>query len=232
VISNRQRRVPAFALVIEDRVIGADGQSVAAGRAFAIRVGPGESELRTYRLLPERRGELRFVGFNVFTRFPFGLFSKALSLEVPESTLVYPKVEPVEAMRHLGPTRQKGEGRSAGRGSGALVAGLRDWEPGDALRRVHWPSSLRRGSLSVREQEHEEQTEVEVQLRTAGERSGDAFERSVGWAASEVVAFLQAGSRVGLRTDSDRLPAGTGLAQRGTLLAFLARVAPGATETA
>jgi hypothetical protein len=48
----------------------------------------------------------------------------------------------------------------------------------------------------------------------------------VSWAASEIVAFLAAGSRVALRTDRERLPARDGLLQRRSLLAFLARVEP------
>jgi hypothetical protein len=42
------------------------------------------------------------------------------------------------------------------------------------------------------------------------------------------VAFLSAGSRVGLRTDRERLPARDGPHQRTSLLAFLARVEPDA----
>ena len=43
-----------------------------------------------YRFRPEQRGPVRFIGFRVSTRFPFGLFSKALILEHPERSLIYP----------------------------------------------------------------------------------------------------------------------------------------------
>jgi len=230
VVSNRQRRVPAFALVIEDRLRTADGEIRPAGRAFALRVGPESAELRSYRLVPELRGELNFEGFQVYTRFPFGLFSKSLSLDVPGSTLVYPRVDAIDRLRPPAPARDAGEAHAGARGSGALVAGLRDWEPGDAMRRIHWPSSLRRRALCVREQERETQTEVEIALETAGRLSGERFERCVDRAASEVVAFLDAGSRVALRTDTERFPADSGARQRSRLLAFLARVEPGAVE--
>jgi uncharacterized protein (DUF58 family) len=225
-IANRQRRVPAFAVVVEDRVRERERPGRAAGRVFALRVGPGEREIRSYRFRPNGRGEIRFEGFHVYTRFPFGLFSKALRIESPERALVYPAVEPLGVPPQLGSTRELGQ-RPAGRGAtGAEVSGLRDFEPGDLVRRIHWPASLRRGALVVREVRSQQQDEIEVRLRTAGQGPGEPFERSVSWAASEVVAFLAAGSRVGLRTDREHFPGRDGAQQRARLLAFLARVEP------
>jgi uncharacterized protein (DUF58 family) len=225
-IANRQRRIPAFAVVVEDRVRERGRPERAAGRAFALRIGAGEREVRSYRFRPTSRGELRFEGFQVFTRFPFGLFSKALRIEAPAAALVYPALEPVAVPPHLGSTRDAGE-RAQGRAcSGAEVSGLRDFAPGDPIRRIHWPSSLRRRALVVREVRSQQQDEVEVRLRTAGQSAGEAFERAVRWAASEVVAFLAAGSRVALRTDRELLPGSAGARQRARILAFLARVEP------
>lgn len=225
-ISNQQRRIPAFAVVVEDRVRERGAAERAAGRVFALRVGPGQSEARSYRFRPQGRGEVRFEGFQVYTRFPFGLFSKALRIESGEAALAYPAVEPVGTPPKLGSRRELGE-RPAGRGAaGAEVAGLRDFTVGDPVRRIHWPTSLRRDKLVVREVRSHQQDEIEVCLRTAGQGPGEAFERAVSWAASEVVAFLAAGSLVGLRTDRERVPARDGLPQRTHLLSFLACVAP------
>jgi len=225
-IANLQRRIPAFTLVVEDRVRERHGPERAAGRAFALRVGPGACEVRSYRFRPQGRGEIEFRGFHVYTRFPFGLFSKSLRIEAPEAALVFPAIEPVKAPAHLGATARRGE-RPQGRGeAGAEVGGLRDFVPGDPVRRIHWPTSLRRDALVVREVRSQQQDEVEVQLRTAGQSPGERFEGAVRWAASEVVAFLAAGSLVALRTDSERLAAREGTQQRSRLLAFLARVEP------
>ena len=225
-IANQQRRIPAFAVVVEDRVSERGAPERAAGRVFALRVGPGESEVRSYRFTPHGRGEIRFEGFQVYTRFPFGLFSKALRIESPEAALAYPAVEMVAVPPSLGSTREPGE-RRAGRGeAGAEVAGLREYTPGDPVRRIHWPTSLRREVLAVREVRSQQQDEIEVRLRTAGQRPGEGFERSVSWAASEVVAFLRAGTRVALRTDATWLAGHEGGAQRARLLGFLARVEP------
>jgi uncharacterized protein (DUF58 family) len=225
-IANHQRRIPAFAVVVEDRVRERGGRERAAGRIFALRVAPNGRELRSYRYRPDGRGEIRFEGFQVYTRFPFGLFSKALRIESAQPALVYPALEGVGVPPRLGSTREAGE-RPAGRGvAGAEVSGLRDFAPGDALRRIHWPSSLRRSALVVREVRSHQRDEIEIRLRTAGQAAGEIFERAVSWAASEVVAFLAAGSRVALRTDGERLAAREGAQQRARLLGFLARVEP------
>jgi uncharacterized protein (DUF58 family) len=228
-IRNRQQRVPAFAVVVEDRVATPDGKPRAVGRAFVLRTGPGRTETRAYRLVPSQRGEIVFVGYQVFTRFPFGLFSKALQLGDREASLVYPRVEPVRVPADFGAAHDAGEAVSGRRGAGVLASELRHYEPGDPMRRIHWRSSLRRGELLVREVESEQRREVEVQLSTEGRPPGELFERSVSWAASEVVAFLEAGVRVALRTDATQIGPGAGSGQRGRLLGFLARVAPDAS---
>jgi uncharacterized protein (DUF58 family) len=225
-IANRQRRVVSYALIVEDRWIDEQRRERAAGRCFALRIAPGGSELRSYRLRPERRGDLSFAGFVVSTRFPFGLFSKSRAFEAPECALVYPAVDPVPIPRDFGGARESGEAVAGPRGSGAEVGGVREFERGDAPRWIAWRASLRSQSLWVREVESEHQGEVEVRLRTAGRPADPGFERDVRSSASEVFALLERGLRVGLRTDRDRVDADAGAQQRARLLGFLARVVP------
>ena len=44
--TNTLRRVPAFAVVVEDRVAEGDEPTRAAGRAFALRIDPGTTETK------------------------------------------------------------------------------------------------------------------------------------------------------------------------------------------
>ncbi len=226
-IRNDQRRASSFAVVIEDRRRDATGTTEPLGRVFALRIAPGAVERLTYVVVPTRRGRLEFAGFRVITRFPFGLFSKSLVLPVSETALVYPPVDPATVPPGFGEARRDGEALEARGGHGCDAAGLRDYEAGDSPRRVHWPASLRRRALVVREFESERGAEAEVRLRTRTAEPGEAFERSVRWAASEIVALLEAGRRVALRTDAEHLPADEGPRQRARLLAFLALVEPG-----
>jgi uncharacterized protein (DUF58 family) len=226
-VANAQRRTWSHAIVVEDlgRAPG-DAAEAVLGRVFAMRVAPGRSESRSYRLEPRRRGELRFRGFRVSTRFPFGLFAKSLELPRDAALIVYPRLA---AQRP--PARRAGDPRAqreaAGRGAQATeVAGLRDFAPGDSPRRVHWRASWRRGALLVRATEGTATGESEVRLRTRGAPGGEAFEREVERAAGEAESGLRAGLRVALRTDSAAFPPETGTAHRARLLGYLALVEP------
>ena len=224
-VRNQQRRVPSFAVVVED-VIRANDMTRTAGRAFALRVAPGSAETRSYRFAPPVRGTLEFVGFRVATRFPFGLFSKALWIEAARETLVFPALDSLPPATPYGGVMRRGDWRSGPAGLSPESAGLRGYAPGDAIRRVHWRASFRRGLLLVREQEQECTGETVVRLRTAGVSRGPVFEAAVRRAASEVAVNLRSGLRVSLRTDATLFPPAEGPSQRRRLLAHLALVEP------
>jgi uncharacterized protein (DUF58 family) len=235
-IHNDQPRVPAFAIVVEDHgYLGADAHdphgadkdhesSEPTGRAFALRIGAGEHELRAYSFTPRRRGRSAFAGQRVSTRFPFGLFVKSRWLDDPCAAIVFPAIESVGALASVAAPRPTGDSQSGPDGQGADVSGLREFVTGDSARRIHWKSSLRRGELVVGEVDAADDAEIEVLLRTRGP-SPDQFEQRVVWAASEVVGHLERGLRVSLRTDTDRIEPGTGPVHRAHLLRFLALVA-------
>lgn len=225
-IENTQRRMASFAIVVEDLLGESPARARTAGRCFVLRVGPGERVTRSYGLVAERRGPLRFWGCRVATRFPFGLFSKAMLLEEEGELLVYPHLGP-RPLRAGVPAAPQGRQRGGGRGgTSPEAAGLRSFVPGDPMRHVHWRSSLRRGELLVRDREREERAETRVHLDTRGAPEGARFEAEVERAASDVAAHLEAGYRVALRTDEVAFPAEGGRRQRRRLLAYLARVAP------
>jgi uncharacterized protein (DUF58 family) len=227
-IRNAKPRVPSFAVAVEDRVREAGGAERPAGRAFVLRVAAGRGERRLYRFEAARRGRASFTGFRVSTRFPFGLFLKSLVLEAAEPALVYPALHESAPPVRRGSDRRPGEAATGRSGPGSEVGGVRDFAAGDSARRIAWRATLRAGALLVRDTEREESSEVLVPLRTRGERAGARFEELVRRAASRVVAALDAGLRVGLRTDEGLLEPAAGPRQRARLLGYLACVEPGA----
>ena len=66
-------------------------------------------------------------------------------------------------------------------------------------------------------------------MRTREASPGENFEGAVGFTASEVLALLERGNPVALRTDSEFVESGQGLRHRTRLLTFLALVAPDET---
>jgi uncharacterized protein (DUF58 family) len=225
-ISNHQAKVPAFAVLVEDRVEEAGRPERAAGRCFALRIDPGASELRSYRFTPTQRGIHHFKGFRVYTRFPFGLFSKSLEIESADQSLAYPEVEPVAIPANFGAARGGGEKIAGPGGSGTNAVGLREFAAGDSVRRIHWRSSLRHRQLFVTEIESEHAAEIEVRLRTRGLAAGEAFEQRVSWAASEIVALIDGNNRVSLSTVGRCFGADSGHRHRARLLSHLALVQP------
>lgn len=92
-------------------------------------------ELRLLRST-ERRGRLPAPRFSIETEFPLGLFHAWTWVELEVSGLVYPRPAPPGMPI---PDRGRVLGTDAGRGAGdEEFAGLRDYQRGDAPRRIHW----------------------------------------------------------------------------------------------
>lgn len=90
-------------------------------------------------------------------------------------------------------------------------ASLRDYHEGDDLRRVHWRSSARRGTLLIRSDERAGMRPVTVLLDQPARPT--AVEWSISLAASLAVAMLEAGHPVRLL--------GAGMGEAGDIPAFL-----------
>lgn len=223
-VLNDQKRATAFAVSLEDRLEGAEGPAN-AGRAFALRVGPGETVDRSYGWTPSARGDAAFDHVRISTRFPFGLFVKSAELEAPMPALVYPETS--GGTSRSGTTTGNGsDERDGAVKRGDDLGGLREFVPGDGIRRVHWRRSLRTSRLLVGEREGEASGEIEILVLAAEGQPRDRIEDRIREAASEVVSHLEAGLRVGLRSPRVRIPPSTGPAHRRELLTYLARVSP------
>jgi uncharacterized protein (DUF58 family) len=229
-VANEQRRIPSYAIVVEDLAGDDVHDAVSLGRVFLLRLGPHARQQRAYVLTAPERGPLRLAGYRVSTRFPFGLFAKSLIVEDPAETLVYPAVDRVRPAPLASQGRSLGDARSRTHGRGTEAAGLRSFQSGDSARSVHWRASARKGELLVRDREREERPELEVRIRTRGREEGPAFEASIRLAASEVVSHLDDGYRVGLASDSERMAPADGPRHRARLLTWLARAAPDGAE--
>lgn len=224
-IHNEQKYVASFAVALEDQIEAERGPE-SAGRSFALRVGPEESVERSYLFEPRRRGELQFDRLRVSTRFPFGLFVKSAELDIEQAALVFPQIFPIRASREDSQSDCVAAEQSGSAPRGDDVTGLREFVPGDSLGRVHWKRSLRLGRLHVGEREGDAAEEIEVFLRLPRNASAEATEDTIARAASEAVAYLEAGLRVGLRSATAWFPPSTGSAHRRELLTYLARVTP------
>jgi uncharacterized protein (DUF58 family) len=121
---------------------------------FVVVPLPGGTELQAgYRIPTERRGR-HVVGPTLLTLAdPCGLVRRTWTVGGTSEVIVRPRVHTVL------PPRRGGGGEPAERASGPRIPvvealgeflALRDYEPGDDPRRVHWRSTARRGDLLVR----------------------------------------------------------------------------------
>lgn len=149
---------------------------------------PQGNDRITYAVTTERRGEF-VTGPLTIRRFdPFGLASADRRYSAVSTVRVRPRVFPLRMLpsgrrRDLeGPTRERSEG------SGTFHQ-LRQYQPGDDLRRVHWKSTARTGELLVKQLIDTTRPELMVLVDNRATTIGDAdFEEAVDVAASIVAA--------------------------------------------
>ncbi|HEX9188530.1 MAG TPA: DUF58 domain-containing protein [Vicinamibacteria bacterium] len=132
-----------------------------AGRQSVLEPGPLPSlhrRMLSYRTFVARQWGLYTVGPLSIGRFdPLGLFFASRTLERVEPFEVYPKAARVEATALLGgrATVAARDLTTAAAGQSLLFRGVRDFAPGDDVRRIHWPATARRGTPMVRENERD-----------------------------------------------------------------------------
>jgi uncharacterized protein (DUF58 family) len=124
-------------------LIGAIPTSAAAG----VIPDHGWSEVRA--IGPLRRGPIGATGWVLESGDPLGLFRHRGPSLSSELALVLPRFA---SLTERSQTRELEASLAAPRaGSGNEMFGVREYRPGDPLRRIHWRSSARHGELIVRE---------------------------------------------------------------------------------
>ena len=98
---------------------------------------------------------------------PFGIFRVSRSYPATASLIVLPMLFPVSEF--LSPPGLLPGGKAIRRKSIDITphaAGIREYVPGDPMKRIHWPTSIRRDQLMVKEFEQDPQAEVWLFLDT------------------------------------------------------------------
>ena len=123
------------------------------------------AEQRVEQTFP-RRGRVVVAGFDLSTRFPFGLFRLRRRLRARQvEIVVYPRPEPAGDELHLLPTNA-GRVASARRGAGHDLHSLRDYQAHDNVRHIDWKATARTRRLTVREFTAEDERRVHIVLDT------------------------------------------------------------------
>ncbi len=226
-LENGKRRVPSFSLRLREQGTGLEGDQRPS--SYLLRVDAGVRASGSARLVWPRRGLLEFSGFELSTRFPFGLFDKSRDLAAPASLLVYPARVPAPRLPPAGGLPQ-GLARRARAGRGEELFGLRDLRPGDDPRDLHPKVSAKRDRPIVREHEQPQHPRLTLCFdnRWPADDGTPALaararaEYAVAACASLAEELTRAGWSLGLRTRACHLPPERGPQQLELILRELA----------
>jgi uncharacterized protein (DUF58 family) len=154
------------------------------------------------------RGRYAFERTTAVIEDPFGLESSEVDLSTGGALLVYPRLAELDRLfSEAGAHASEGRRLLLRRPSGFDIHSVREYEEGESLRNVHWPSTARRGQLMVKELEDEPRDEVAVLLDAAagvvaGEPPDSSFDMQVRAAGSILKAHARRGRRVALVVNS------------------------------
>lgn len=192
--------------------------------AGELAVGNGEcrdfSDEATLGLTLEQRtverGWVTMGPFRIENRFPLGMF-RAWSVILPEARcLVYPRPAPNPPPL---PRTGRGDHGIARKGEGEHLHGLREYRPGDPLKRVAWRTSARHQKLYSREMETPREEACEFNWYLMG--PGDTEEK-----LSIITAWILRAEHhdipYSLEMPTDAVPAGQGDEHRDACLKVLA----------
>lgn len=160
----------------------------------------------SYHLPARRRGIASFGPIGVRVIDPLGLARVDATFDARVDVIVLPRVVPVGLAAAEGAEDPSGArpSRRAMRTASEEFESLREYAPGDDVRRVHWPSTARLGRPMVRSHEQPTQRRTTVllddRLAAFAPGSDDAFDRAVTAAASVLAAARDAGEQVRLLT--------------------------------
>jgi uncharacterized protein (DUF58 family) len=176
--------------------------TIEGGPARAVRLRPKEERTLELKLQCERWGTFSFGPLLFRARDRLGLRSWEGEVGEQHHLRVYPKEETLRSL--VAPLETQvfvGNQVSRVRGEGIEFADLREWQPGDRVRRVNWRATALRGSLWVNEQYPERNTDVVLFLDTFAEvraQGRSTNDRAVRAAATLARSYLQRKDRVGL----------------------------------
>jgi len=194
-------RMPSGALIVREHFARlGDVETVMVNRRGRLRGG--------YRIEGVPRGRYEVKSVDAVLEDPFGLERVEVKLPAGESILVYPRLVDLDGLfSDSGARAFEGRRLLLRRPTGFDLHSVRDYEQGESLRRVHWPSTAKRGHLMVKELEDAPRDETAVLLdadagAVAGIAPDSSFELQVRAAGSILRAHASRGRRAALIINS------------------------------
>lgn len=201
-VSNTGRRTSP-PVVLDDAAPPDIGGAV---RLAAPPLAPERSEALSVERRVAVRGRYTLGPLRARIVDPFGLAKTSAEVLKPASLVVYPAIEPLS--EGAPPEARASGGQSPIHRlavAGDEFYGVRDWQEGDDLRKIHWRSTARLGELMIRQDEVRPFPRATVLVDTrgsvhAGSGSASSLEWAVSGAASVVWELARQGFALRLAT--------------------------------
>jgi uncharacterized protein (DUF58 family) len=190
---------------------------------------PHDVARAAYRVPTERRGRFVIGPLRCSVSDPFGLARRTERVVGTDEVIIHPRVHEVLALPEAGgEDLDRDTPKLRGQpDSGNEFLTLREYAPGDDLRRVHWRSTARRDQLMVRQEESRRRAPVLVLLDIrSGAHDHTSFEVAVEAAASIVHALNREGRPVELMTSLGKVLGTAGRRHMASVLDELAVLEP------
>jgi uncharacterized protein (DUF58 family) len=181
--------LPSPPLLLTDQAAAALG---GPSRFSLASLAPQKREIVVVERRPIARGKYAVGPLTARLVDPFGLAEANATLAGAEDILVYPRVEQLAAGGP--PADRSGSGPSAVfrlAPAGEEFYAVREYESGDPLRKIHWPSVARTGQLMIRQDEARFYPRATILLdaRTGAHR-GSGVDGSLEWAVSAAASTI------------------------------------------
>ncbi|MER3395338.1 MAG: hypothetical protein C4318_05425 [Acidimicrobiia bacterium] len=166
--------IPFRVEVVAER--GAKGAVIAKDQNFGVHpvlLGiSGESTDATWLLRLTQRGYWNHFRTMLATSVPAGLFIAKKEVVTEADVVIGPQTYHVDIPEGMGSVTWSGEVRTTPprTGVGIDFLNIREYRPGDRVRRIHWRASARHDELFVKEMEHEGRLELVVAVETLSPR--------------------------------------------------------------
>ncbi len=194
---------------------GADAADGSADR-------PVVDESMVYEIVADERGIARIGPVTVRYTDPLGVYARSFEIDERAEMITYPTIHQIDwwaarsALRSEGmPTRER-----------HVFDRLREYDPGDPLRDVHWRSSAKRQDHEFIVKEFVADSERGA-LRIVGESAERWSDEMASAVASLALWLLDDGIPVGIELADRSVPVAGGGPQRRRILLALARTAGG-----
>jgi len=161
-------------------IINRSNLPMAAGSRLLTGIGPHQRRFYNARTLLYRRGAFLLGPTSMASGDPFGLFTIRKQILAKDMLVVLPMTVPIS---YFPPPPGLLPGGKTVRQRATDVtphaAGVREYVPGDPMKRIHWPSTAHRGRFMVKEFEQDPQADIWLFLDAQQEVQASSPEQAV-----------------------------------------------------